>query len=86
MGRSRPPLVCLKKYTFSYTGERVEKALKKICVLGLTTKFIQCILKAQNKFSALHLENLIPAHFSRTAGEIRISAYQGRKEKAERNI
>lgn len=57
MGRSRPPLVYLKKYTFPYTGKRAEKALKKLCVLGLTTEFIQCILKAQNKFSALYLEN-----------------------------
>lgn len=57
MGRSRPPLVCLKKYTFPYTGKMTEKALKKFCVQGLTTEFIQCILKAQKKFSALYLEN-----------------------------
>lgn len=57
MGRSRPPLVCLKKYTFPYTGKMAEKTLKKFCVYGLTTEFIQCILKAQKKFSALHLEN-----------------------------
>lgn len=57
MGRSPPPLVCLKKYTFPYTGKMAEKALKKFCVKRLTTEFIQCILKAQKKFSALYLEN-----------------------------
>nr|DAM74980.1 MAG TPA: ubiquitin conjugating enzyme [Caudoviricetes sp.] len=34
----------------------------------------------------MYLENLIPAHFPRTAGEIRIPAYQGHAGKMERNI
>lgn len=45
MGRSRPPLVCLKKYTFPYTGKMAEKALKKILCLGVDNKIYSVYIK-----------------------------------------
>ena len=76
----------LKKYTFPYTGKRAEKALKKFCVLGLTTEFIQCILKAQNKFSVCTLKIELPHIFPTRPEKYRIPAYQGHAGEMERNI